>query len=119
MNSSGDIARSKTGGTILRRKSIGNRLAEMRHPLTAIVANADAARHWLSRKDPNFHEAIAALDRIVKDSSRIEQAIATPRLGSGDDAGPAYSVQSPARTARDQFGAAEPSGFLGRLPRTE
>lgn len=93
MNRSGGIARSKTGGTLLRRKPSGNRLAEMRHPLTAIVANADAARRWLSRREPNFHEAIAALDRIVKDSARIEQAIAARRPVSAEsDAGPATAI---------------------------
>lgn len=79
MNRSGNIALSKTGGTLVQPQPIEDRLAEIKHPLSAIVANADAARRWLSRRDPNFHEAIAALDRIVKESARIDQAIAAVR----------------------------------------
>jgi hypothetical protein len=75
MNHSGDIARSEADGPIVRRQPIENSLAEIKHPLSAIVANADAARRWLSRKDPDFQEAFAALDRIVKESIRIDQAI--------------------------------------------
>ena len=40
------------------------------------MANADAARRWLNRTNPNFYEAIAALDRIVRESIRIDDAIA-------------------------------------------
>lgn len=95
MNRSHDIARSKTGRTIARRQRVGDRLAEMRHPLSAIVANADAARRWLSGREPNFHEAIAALDRIVKESARIDQAIAAVRPGrTENDAGTANTILS-------------------------
>lgn len=81
--------RSKIGGTIVRRELIDDRLAEFKHPLSAIVANADAARRWLNRREPNFHEAIAALDRIVKESARIDRAIAAVRTGAVEnDAGP-------------------------------
>ncbi len=76
MKQSGEVAQNKTGGTVARRQPIGDDLAEIKHPLSAIVANADAARRWLSRADPNFHEAFAALDRIVKESIRIDQTIA-------------------------------------------
>lgn len=96
MNRSGNIAPSKTDGTIVRHQPVGDRLAEMRHPLSAIVANADAARRWLSRRDPNFHEAIAALDRIVKESARIDRAIAAIRPGRAENnAGPANAILSP------------------------
>jgi hypothetical protein len=50
-------------------------LAEIKHPLSAIMANADAARRWLNRTNPNFYEAIAALDRIVRESIRIDDTI--------------------------------------------
>lgn len=76
MKQSVDTAQNKTGGTVARRQPIGHGLAEIKHPLSAIVANADAARRWLGRTDPNFHEAFAALDRIVKESIRIDQTIA-------------------------------------------
>jgi hypothetical protein len=76
MNHSGDIAGSEPGGTIVRRQPVEDGLAEIKHPLSAIMANADAARRWLNRADPNLHEAIAALDRIVTESIRINNAIA-------------------------------------------
>lgn len=89
MNRSGDIARSKTGGTIVQPQAIEDRVAEIKHPLSAIIANADAARRWLSRREPNFQEAIAALDRIVNESVRIDQALAALRAAPAEnDAGP-------------------------------
>lgn len=95
MDRSGDIGRSKTGGTLVQSQPIVDRLAEIKHPLSAIVANADAARRWLNRREPNFHEAIAALDRIVKESARIDQTLAAVRTGAAEcDAGPANIVLS-------------------------
>ena len=82
MYQSGDIDRRQTVGTIVRRQPVEDALAEIKHPLSAIVANAAAARRWLSRTDPNFHEALAALDRIVKESTRIDQAIVDVRASS-------------------------------------
>ena len=79
MDQSANIARSKTGGPLVRRHPAAGGLAEIKHPLSAIVANANAARRWLSRPEPNFDEAIAALDRIVKESVRIDEAIADIR----------------------------------------
>jgi hypothetical protein len=75
MNQSNGIAGSKTGEVIAQRQRVEDGLAEIKHPLSAIMANADAARRWLCRADPNFHEALAALDRIVKDSTRIDEAL--------------------------------------------
>ena len=75
MNHNGGIAGSETGATIIRRQPIEDDLAEIKHPLSAIMANADAARRWLNRTNPNFYEAIAALDRIVRESIRIDDAI--------------------------------------------
>ncbi len=76
MNKSVDIAGSKTAGTIAQDLPAADHLTEIKHPLSAIMANADAARRWLNRTDPNFQEAIAALERIVKESTRIDEAIA-------------------------------------------
>ena len=75
MNHIGNIAGSATGATTIRRQPIEDDLAEIKHPLSAIMANADAARRWLNRTNPNFYEAIAALDRIVRESIRIDDAI--------------------------------------------
>jgi signal transduction histidine kinase len=48
---------------------------DIRHPLAAILANANAAQRWLSEADASLAEALAALDRIVKDVARIDAAI--------------------------------------------
>lgn len=48
---------------------------EVNQPLTAILANAKAARRWLSRPEPDLPEAMAALDGIVQASERAGQVI--------------------------------------------
>jgi hypothetical protein len=53
----------------------GSIAREIRHPLSAIMANAHAARRWLNRPDPDLAEALAALSRIVRDSARIDEMI--------------------------------------------
>jgi PAS domain S-box-containing protein len=52
---------------------------EIHQPLTAIVANANAALRWLAHKIPNRDEAAAALERIVRDGHRAGQVIHTVR----------------------------------------
>jgi len=51
-------------------------IVDINHPLSAIITNAHAARRWLNRPDPNVAEAVAALERIVKDTARIDDIIA-------------------------------------------
>jgi hypothetical protein len=48
---------------------------DIKHPLTAILANATAARRWLNGPDANLAETMTALDRIVKDVARVDAAI--------------------------------------------
>lgn len=48
---------------------------EVNQPLTAILANAKAARRWLARPEPDLPEAMAALDGIVQASERAGQVI--------------------------------------------
>ena len=48
---------------------------EVNQPLTAIVANAQAARRWLARPQPDLGEARDALDGIVQASERAGQVI--------------------------------------------
>jgi two-component system, LuxR family, sensor kinase FixL len=48
---------------------------DIKHPLTAILANANAARRWLHGTDANLAETIAALERIVADVARVDAAI--------------------------------------------
>jgi two-component system sensor kinase FixL len=48
---------------------------EVNQPLTAIAANAHAARRWLARAEPDIAEAQASLDGIVQASLRAGQVI--------------------------------------------
>jgi C4-dicarboxylate-specific signal transduction histidine kinase len=58
---------------------------EVNQPLTALVANAGAARRWLSARPPRLDKARQALSRIVKDGSRASSIIArTSALVGGD-----------------------------------
>jgi signal transduction histidine kinase len=52
---------------------------EVNQPLAAIVANANAARRWLDRPEPDLGEARAALERIAGDGLRAAEVIATMR----------------------------------------
>jgi len=52
---------------------------EIKQPLTAIVANAEAALRWLSNNPPNRDKAAATLQRIVRDGQRAGQVIETVR----------------------------------------
>ena len=94
MNQGGTMAGSKVGEASARRLPADDGLAEIKHPLSAIMANADAARRWLCRTEPNFHEALAALERIVKDSARIDEAIVGIRaLAAGDGTGTPFGAE--------------------------
>jgi His Kinase A (phospho-acceptor) domain len=99
MKQSGDIAQNKTGAPAGRRQPMGDGLAEIKHPLSAIMTNADAARRWLRRTDPNFQEALAALDRIVRESARIDQTI-DDCVAEGDAEGPMSARLSSTTAAR-------------------
>jgi C4-dicarboxylate-specific signal transduction histidine kinase len=48
---------------------------EIKQPLAAIAANANAALRWLSRKEPDMGEARAALERIVGEAHRASDVI--------------------------------------------
>ena len=52
---------------------------EIKQPLTAIVANAEAALQWLSNTPPNRDKAAATLQRIVRDGQRAGQVVETVR----------------------------------------
>lgn len=43
---------------------------ELNQPLTAVVNDAHACRRWLSVEPPNFERAVAAAERIVRESTR-------------------------------------------------
>jgi PAS domain S-box-containing protein len=40
---------------------------ELNQPLTAVIANAQAARRWLSNSPPNFSEAMTSIERVLRD----------------------------------------------------
>jgi signal transduction histidine kinase len=48
---------------------------ELNQPLTAILANAQAAQMMLARKTPDIDEALIALEEIVEDDNRAGQVI--------------------------------------------
>ncbi|EJK79959.1 sensor histidine kinase [Rhizobium sp. AP16] len=52
---------------------------EVSQPITAIVANGNAALRWLSATPPDQEEARRALDRIVKDAGRAGEVIGRVR----------------------------------------
>jgi PAS domain S-box-containing protein len=52
---------------------------EIKQPLTAIVANAEAALQWLANMPPNRDKAMATLERIVRDGRRAGRVIETVR----------------------------------------
>jgi len=50
--------------------SIAHQLSQ---PLTSILANAQAAERWLAAVTPNLMEAIASIDRIVRDTRAVAE----------------------------------------------
>jgi signal transduction histidine kinase len=48
---------------------------ELKQPLAAMVANADATRRWLSHTPPNIEEAKASLDNIANEGHRASEVI--------------------------------------------
>ncbi|WP_334184207.1 PAS domain-containing sensor histidine kinase [Novosphingobium sp.] len=63
---------------------------EVNQPLTALVANGNAALRWLRRPTPDLEEAIDAISRIVEDGTRASEVLARTRRmatkGDGDRA---------------------------------
>lgn len=60
---------------------------EIKHPLTAILANASAARRWLNGPDVDTAEAMMALDRIASDVARIDAALEALRAMPAEQVG--------------------------------
>jgi PAS domain S-box-containing protein len=60
---------------------------EINQPLAAVIANANAALRWLKRLDPNYAEAQAALEQIIKDGHRTNEVIAGIRAMFGQEIG--------------------------------
>lgn len=64
---------------VTRVTSLGELTASIAHevnqPLGAVVANAEACLGWLDRDSPDFIEARAAIERIVRDGHRAGEVI--------------------------------------------
>jgi C4-dicarboxylate-specific signal transduction histidine kinase len=58
---------------------------EIKQPLTAIVANANAGLRWLKRSDPNLARAQSNLDHIVKAGKQQSEVIDSTRSMFGKD----------------------------------
>jgi PAS domain S-box-containing protein len=52
---------------------------EISQPLTAMVADGEACRLWLSLKSPNVTDSRAAIERIVRESEEVRKIIGTLR----------------------------------------
>jgi C4-dicarboxylate-specific signal transduction histidine kinase len=48
---------------------------QLTEPLTAILANAQAAKRWLTAEPPNLMEAIASIDRIARDTRATDETM--------------------------------------------
>jgi C4-dicarboxylate-specific signal transduction histidine kinase len=68
---------------------------EVKQPLAAIVASANAGLRWLKRSEPNLAEVQSALVQIVKDSHRIDDVIASIRAMFGKESHQTSPVNIP------------------------
>jgi C4-dicarboxylate-specific signal transduction histidine kinase len=66
-----------------RVSTLGELMASITHevnqPLAAIAVNANAARRWLSRAEPNLEEAKAAIQSMIDEAERASQIIVRTR----------------------------------------
>ena len=76
---------------------------ELRQPLTAILTNAETARHFLSKKAPDLNELRAIMNEIVADDTRANEVIVRLRglLKKGEGAQEALSLRSVVQDALD------------------
>jgi len=67
---------------------------EIRQPLGAIVANANAGRRWLGRAPPDLEEARMAFDAIANDGHRSSEVIHSMRsmFGKHEEGGTALDA---------------------------
>jgi signal transduction histidine kinase len=52
---------------------------EINQPVAAIMTNGDAALRWLAKSPPNGDEAVAALNRIIRDARRASEVVSRTR----------------------------------------
>jgi PAS domain S-box-containing protein len=76
---------------VSRQTTIGAMTAsiahEIRQPLASIAANASAGLRWLERAEPNLAETQAALTRVIQETHRVDEVIASIRTMFGRKAG--------------------------------
>ncbi|HTF66777.1 MAG TPA: hypothetical protein VK638_29240 [Edaphobacter sp.] len=48
---------------------------QLNQPLTSMLANAQAAKRWLTAEPPNLIEAIASIDRIVRNARGADETM--------------------------------------------
>jgi C4-dicarboxylate-specific signal transduction histidine kinase len=64
---------------VTRVATLGEMTASISHevnqPLSAVITNANASLRWLTRQSPDLDEARAAVERIIRDSSRASEVI--------------------------------------------
>jgi PAS domain S-box-containing protein len=60
---------------------------EIRQPLSGISANVGAAARWLKAAEPDLAEVEAALDRIARDTHRVDEVISSVRSMFGNKPG--------------------------------
>jgi PAS domain S-box-containing protein len=91
--------------TALRLASLGELAGSVVHevnqPLTAMIANADACRRWLSRTPANVDEAREAADHVAREGRRAAEVIA--------------GLQSLAKGARPRFAKVDLRGLVSEV----
>jgi PAS domain S-box-containing protein len=74
-------------GHVSQQTTIGAMTAsiahEIRQPLSAIGASANAGLRWLKRAEPNLDEVQAAFERVARDAHRIDEVITSIRATFG------------------------------------
>ena len=48
---------------------------QLNEPLTSMLANAQAAKRWLTAEPPNLIEAIASIDRIARNARGADETM--------------------------------------------
>jgi signal transduction histidine kinase len=69
-NCDGDISRIATVAELSARFA-----HELNEPLMCVLANAQAAEHWLTANPPNLEEANASIRRILRDARAVNETM--------------------------------------------
>jgi Signal transduction histidine kinase regulating C4-dicarboxylate transport system len=69
-NCDGDVSRIATAAELSARFA-----HELNEPLMCVLANAQAAEHWLTANPPNLEEANASIRRILRDARAVNETM--------------------------------------------